>query len=568
MRWWLAAAFAVIASLTAVVVAEVFTSRSEAAFRERAQTIAAGSTFTAAVAVGKAAEKHRLPAEIVSIARRHGLALFVFDARGHLITASRSRGLLLDSVPGRRAAITTALAGHRFVESYARGRTIVVALPLRRGGTAALVAVGSRPELVAENRILHDEIAPAAIWAVLAGCIAGLLVATLITIRLRRIARVSSEIERGSFTHHLDPRFPDELGELAATVDRMRVRLRDSFAELEAERDRLRVLLERLHDGVVAVDDDLNVEFANPAAGELLGARLEVGTRLPAWQPFALDDFARSLFLPGATAAQERADLDDGPSYSIVGLPAGGTPPVAVIVLSDVTAQERRERAEREFVANAAHELRTPVAAIASAVEVLENGAKEHPLERDRFLRIVSRQSGRLNRLVRALLVLARAQTREEAVPFESVQLLPVLEDVATDLRTGISSATRIIVDCPPGLCATGHCELIEEIVSNLASNAAKHGAPGEIVLRAREVASGVTIEIHDSGPGIRPEQRERLFDRFYRGSSLDTEGFGLGLAIAREAVAALGGRIELVGRPGGGTTARVTFESQAARAA
>jgi signal transduction histidine kinase len=567
MRWWLAAAFAVIASLTAVVVAEVFTSRSDAAFRARAQTLAAGSTFTAAVAVGKAAEQHRLSASIATLSRRHGLSLFVLDSRGRLMTPGRSRGVDIASVPGRREATATALAGHRFVASYDKGRTIVVALPIHRGGTAALVAVGSRPELVAENRIFHDEITPAALWAVFAGCIAGLVVATLITLRLKRIARAASEIEQGTFDRRLEPYFHDELGDLAVTVDRMRLRLRDSFANVESERDRLKILLERLHDGVLAVDGDLTVQFANAAAGELLGgASLETGRRLPDWEPFALGELARTLFAPGAATVQERIDLADGSTYTVVGLPAGGMPPVAVLVLSDVTAQERRERAEREFVANAAHELRTPLAAIASAVEVLENGAKDDALERERFLRIVSRQSGRLNRLVRALLVLARAQTHQEEVPFEPVRLFPVLEDVAAEARSSEPAAAAIRIDCPEELYALGQRDLIEEIVSNLTANAVKHGGPGEIVLRAAATGSdAASIEVHDSGPGIRPEQRERLFDRFYRAGDAGADGFGLGLAIVREAVRALGGRIEITARPGGGTIVRVVLEARVA---
>ena len=568
MRWWLAAAFAVIASLTAIVVAEVFTSRSDAAFRERAQTLAAGSTFTAAVAVGDAAEQHRLAGSIATLAQRHGLSLFVLDSRGYLMTPRRSRGVDIDSVPGRREAVATALAGHRFVAGYHEGKTIVVALPLHRGGAAALVSVGSRPELVAETRILHDEITPAAIWAVFAGCIAGLLVATLITLRLKRIARAASEIEQGSFDRRLEPRFPDELGELAATVDQMRVRLRDSFAGVESERDRLKILLERLHDGVVAVDSDLTVQFANAAACALLGgAALETGGRLPDWEPLPLGELARALFAPGASTVQERVELGDGSTYTIVGLPAGGMPSAAVLVLSDVTAQERRERAEREFVVNAAHELRTPLAAIASAVEVLESGAKDDALERERFLRIVSRQSGRLNRLVRALLVLARAQTRQEAVPFEAVELRPVLEEVASETRSGHPSAV-ISIDCPDSLQAFGQRDLIEEVVANLTANAVKHGAPGEILLRGTVTVAGApSIEVLDSGPGIAPGQRERLFDRFYRGDP-GSDGFGLGLAIVREAVRALGGRIEIASRPGGGTLARVTLDARVATAA
>src|SRR5574340_514021 len=98
--------------------------------------------LAAAFAAGAAAEQHRLGGSIATLARRHGLSLFVLDSHGRLMTPPRSRGVSIDSIPGRGAATATALAGHRFVAGYDKGRTIVVALPIHRGGAAALVAVG------------------------------------------------------------------------------------------------------------------------------------------------------------------------------------------------------------------------------------------------------------------------------------------------------------------------------------------------------------------------------------------------------------------------------------------
>src|SRR5205814_9913795 len=114
--------------------------------------------------------------------------------------------------------------------------------------------------------------------------------------------------------------------------------------------------------------------------------------------------------------------------------------------------RERRERAEREFVANAAHELRTPVAAIASAVEVLQAGAKDAPADRDLFLGHIEREAARLTRLARALLVLARAQARHEPPPLQLVELAPLLGQVAAAILP--PGDVQVVVDCPLALAA------------------------------------------------------------------------------------------------------------------
>jgi Signal transduction histidine kinase len=113
-----------------------------------------------------------------------------------------------------------------------------------------------------------------------------------------------------------------------------------------------------------------------------------------------------------------------------------------LIVLDDLTEQGRRELAEREFVANAAHELRTPLTTIIGAVEVLQAGAKDDPLERDRFLAHIERESARLARLARALLTLARAHAGQERPRSEPIALRPLLQEVADDLRPRPASSS------------------------------------------------------------------------------------------------------------------------------
>ncbi|MGH2934632.1 MAG: sensor histidine kinase, partial [Gaiellaceae bacterium] len=359
----------------------------------------------------------------------------------------------------------------------------------------------------------------------------------------------------------------DEVGALAETIDHMRERLRDSFGRLGEERDRLRQLLEGLHEGVIAVDADLRITFANPAAHALLtGRRLSVGTPLPdLWPDFPLRSFASRLFEGVGRPVQARV-IEEGRTISLVGVP---TRPGAdaILVLADVTERERRERAEREFVANAAHELGTPLTAITTSLEVLRGGAKNDAVERERFLELIERQTSRLSRLRRALLTLARAQTRQEAIQLEPMAARSMLEAVAAELGSGGMDA-EIVVDCPPGLLVLAHPELTEQVLFNLVENAYRHGSAHRIELTARELdGNAVTIEVRDDGGGIRAGERDRLFDRFYRGTQ-NGEGFGLGLAIVREAVRALGGTIELDSPFDGGTVVRVTLARAEARVA
>jgi two-component system phosphate regulon sensor histidine kinase PhoR len=227
-------------------------------------------------------------------------------------------------------------------------------------------------------------------------------------------------------------------------------------------------------------------------------------------------------------------------------------------VLDDLTEQERRELAEREFVSNAAHELRTPLTTIIGAVEVLQAGAKENPLERDRFLAHIEREAARLARLAYALLALARAHAGEERPRLEPTPLEPLLREVAADLRP--YDGVAVDIECKPDLSAHANRDLLEQALRNLGENAAKHTPSGRVVLRAYSAGRHVRIEVEDTGVGMSSETQRHVFDRFYRGHR-DPEGFGLGLAIVRQAVRSLDGRIELDSAPGEGTRVRIVLE-------
>lgn len=217
----------------------------------------------------------------------------------------------------------------------------------------------------------------------------------------------------------------------------------------------------------------------------------------------------------------------------------------------------RQESAEREFVTNAAHELQSPLTAIVSAIEVLQAGAKDTP-DRDVFLNHIEQASARLARLVRALLVLARAQSGSEAPRTELVQLEPLLSEVASSLKT--VEGVTVDVSCPPAAAVLGNRDLIAQAVLNVAENAAKYTAEGRIELAAHVDGGQAEISISDTGRGIPSADQQRVFRRFYRGEAAADAGSGLGLAIARAATEATGGEVELESTLGKGTVVRFRF--------
>jgi signal transduction histidine kinase/HAMP domain-containing protein len=557
VRWWLGLAFAVVAAAATAIVVSQFSTQSQNAFRSRAELLALESAKQAAHDV---ALNRRLP----QIARQQDLELHVYDAAGVRTASASPNRTAAEASKQERAALRVALSGGQYLGSTGDGRVFVVGLPLDHG---ALVALNVRPDVAAAIAIVSDQALRAGVIAGLIAVLVGLLLAQLIALRLRRLAAAAEAMALGDFETPLLYRFRDEFGALAHSFERMRRQLRRSFRHIEGERDRLRMLLERLHEGVVTVDDELIVQFANAEARRLLGGRLAEGDALPdPWSGFSLREFAERLFEADASLAQAHVSPDEERALALVGIPAQPEGDTVMIVLDDLTEQERRELAEREFVSNAAHELRTPLTTIIGAVEVLQAGAKDDPVERDRFLTHIERESARLARLARALLTLARAHAGQEPPRSEPIALAPLLHEVAADLRP--AHGVSLEVECAPDLAATVNRDLLEQVLRNLGDNAAKHTREGRVVLRAYAAGAALHLEVEDTGIGMTADTQQHVFDRFYRGKDRDAEGFGLGLAIVRQTVRSLDGRIELDSAPGKGTRMRIVLEHALVREA
>jgi two-component system phosphate regulon sensor histidine kinase PhoR len=216
----------------------------------------------------------------------------------------------------------------------------------------------------------------------------------------------------------------------------------------------------------------------------------------------------------------------------------------------DVTEERRAAATRRDFVANASHELRTPVAAIRGAAETLLAGALEQPEAARGFVEIVHRQAERLSRLTQDLLDLSRLESRQwrfEVAPVD----LAALGRLVAELQgpSARKKGLELRVAIPPGLTVMADGRALEQVVVNLVDNAIKYTSTGSVELAAEARGEDAVLTVTDTGPGIEPHHLARLFERFYRvdaGRAREAGGTGLGLAIAKHLVQGMRGEIDV----------------------
>lgn len=365
--------------------------------------------------------------------------------------------------------------------------------------------------------------------------------------RLRRILAFADRIAAGDLTARIAEGSDDEIGHLAAALDRTARTLEQSFAALQNSRHELETLLNSMQDGVIAISPDGRVQWANRSMDRLL--REHVRLQAPVVETVRDPDFLGSL--RGAADSNKvvsarAASIIPGRSFEVTAapMPDGG----AVAVLRDLTETERVEKTRRDFIANVSHELRTPLTSIQGYAETLLDNTSENNHTRE-FLEIIRKNATRMARLTEDLLTLARVESGEQHFEREAVPAEELLEEAAQNFReVARNHGIELLVENSANQAVAADREAIHQVFSNLVDNALKYGAKGgRIVLGARPGRKRVEFYVRDFGGGISSEHLPRLFERFYRvdkARSRESGGTGLGLAIAKHIVLAHGGTI------------------------
>jgi signal transduction histidine kinase len=376
--------------------------------------------------------------------------------------------------------------------------------------------------------------------ALLIAGFAGYFAAVLISRRVSRLGLAAEHLAAGNFDARITTRIEDEVGSLGATFNAMAVSLKGAFDQIEQEKERGSAILDGMTDAVIGVDRDLNPVFLNPRARKLLESSDH------AFHNRLQEVLAKTRYSGPVTEAGAKA------GDRIIEIRAAPLEDGALAILRDVTEERHMQRVKAEFIANASHELKTPLTALSGYLEMLED--EEDERVRAEFLNDMRAQTRRLQSLARTLLDLSRLDANAVTFRTEEVDLEDLLHELRRDFGyTGRSLNIRAEEDVPP---VETDPNQLHRALAILVDNALKYSDEGSPVDLGLSLQDGrVVISVRDRGCGILESEIPHIFNRFYRAQgSSRADGTGLGLALAHEITDHLGGEIQVQSRPDAGS--------------
>jgi two-component system sensor histidine kinase VicK len=430
------------------------------------------------------------------------------------------------------------------------GRVAATAVPLfppnSDQAVAAVLVISSLNDVDNAVAAVQRQLLFATGLALVISLVLGYLASYFIARRLKRIERSAELIAGGDLSAKVPETVEDEIGQLADTFNVMADRLRQAFAQVEYERDRIEVLLNDLSEGVIGLSGEGTITIANPAAAILLDRQVLIGETVDAALPPDVAQLWR--------ASQEDADFDmvvfshDDSTLEATTYPVGGGADfTSIVVLRDVTAQARLERARRDLIANASHEFKTPLFSLAGSLELIDEGDLSAEEQRE-FLQVMRQQVDRLRNMAVSMLDLSRAEAGSFELDTEDVDLALIGQSVLDEFQAQAQSKeVTLSFEGEEGRSAWCDEQRLVQVLRALIDNAIKYSPAGSSVrLTAQLDGAEAVVVVADDGPGISRSELPHVFERFHRGREErgTTTGAGLGLSIARELTEMMGGHI------------------------
>jgi len=285
------------------------------------------------------------------------------------------------------------------------------------------------------------------------------------------------------------------------------------------------VLFNSMLEGLLLLDRNRKIYLANRAFKNLFGIKTELRgkTVMEALRLHELAELVERVETKGQVFDHELKLPELSERWLQVNAAvitnSAGEREGTILVFHDLTRLKQLERTREEFVANVSHELRTPLSLIKGYVETLLDGARNNPEVADRFLKIIERNTQRLDLLIQDLLTISALEAGRMKLSLHSVALRPLVEKVFADLKPPADNKSITLVNQLPELTATADANRLEQVLANLVDNAIKYGrAQGHVIVGGGKSGDGkLEIFVRDDGPGIPTEALDRVFERFYR---------------------------------------------------
>ena len=411
----------------------------------------------------------------------------------------------------------------------------------------------------------------AALIAITIGLFLAVLIARAITRPIEEMRQRTMQIARGDYSGQVQIYGDDELGQLAAAVNDLSVRVEESQELTESERRRLDSVLGYMTDGVLATDRRGRITIVNEMATDFLNLENDqiVGKSildiLDLRGSVTLRDLLENQDPEVLDLSTDEQDLILHASFALIQRESGFISGL-VCVLHDVTEQQKIDQDRKRFVSNVSHELRTPLTSMKSYIEALVDGAWKDPNVAPNFLKVTQEETDRMMRMINDLLNLSRMDLGTARLDKEYVNLNElfnhILDRFDMILKNGEKSEKNYTIKrdfTRRDIWVEVDTDKIQQVLDNIMNNAIKYSPDGGVITcRLVETHNHAIMSITDQGLGIPKEAISHVFDRFYRvdkARSRAQGGTGLGLAISKEVVQMHGGRIWVESREGEGST-------------
>lgn len=406
--------------------------------------------------------------------------------------------------------------------------------------------------------------------AVLVSVVIGFLLSKTITVPITNLTKRAKKLAAGEFDSYEPSKEDDEIGNLSNTFGYMAQELNKTISVVNEEKTKVETILQNMTDGILAFDLNKKLIHINPEAEHMIKKEdLENLSFDEFFRKIGADITFGDLIYIKNESTPERQTEYNGRYLKLIFAPIETDSKISgvLVVMRDITNQEKLELSRREFVSNVSHELRTPLTTVKSYAETLLDNSVDDKELSGRFLSVIIKEADRMTRIVKDLLTLSRldeAQTENKEPDAIDLQLL--LEGVAEKMYITAKKKNQTItcksISAVPKFYSDR--DKIEQLVINIVSNAIKYTPEGGKI----DIVSGIMIndafiKVTDNGIGIPKENIPRLFERFYRvdkARSRDTGGTGLGLAISKQLADNLGGEITINSDVGKGTEVLITL--------
>lgn len=416
----------------------------------------------------------------------------------------------------------------------------------------------------------NNLILTSAVIAVFLSLVLGYLLSKTITSPIVSVMHKAEKIAEGEFDEQLAVRSEDEIGNLTKTFNYMAKELKKTLSEISSEKNKVVTILNYMADGVMAYDLKGGAIHINPAARDYLGDDIAEKS----FQEFAgsvgLDiNLENIIYLEESSVKEFDAEINDlyVKVYFAVFTDTNKKPEGFIVVLHDVTEEQKLDNMRREFVANVSHELRTPITSIKSYSETLLDGAVEDRETTERFLNVINTEADRMTVLVKDLLQLSRLDNQQVCWNMDDVPIKNLVKGIVDRMQLEAGRKNQQLESFVIGEIPNirGDKDRLEQVFVNLISNALKYTPEnGKVTVYIGRIYNDIYVKVTDTGIGIPADSIPRVFERFYRvdkARSRDMGGTGLGLSIAKEIIQAHGGTISIASEEKIGTevTVRLT---------